>query len=294
MARTPRGPADRHKTLMMKRLLLVLAIPLLLAIAFGCQDVDYRGRLVRAEKLADDGRYEDALRALRTLASESKDTTVARKARFQSAMILWQHTQQLEQARDELLQVLAQATTTTEVLEIRLALAELLFSRLEDYRSAIVELKILSQETGPYRDIHQFRLGKSHFYLGEFQLAVEAFQNLYQETKSENLKAVAIFEIATSLSAMGRFNEAISHYQQIEEKYPGTPMAEQSTIGVASSLESSQDLRGAMAIYQTLRPSPLITARMESLSERMKSAPPPSRPERTRPRGARDTRDKRP
>lgn len=246
----------------------------------GCQDVDFRGRLARAEKLAEEERFVDAYKAFKALSKESTDPKVSQAAQFRGALILWQHLKQPEQARDELKSVLQSTVDKQDAYEIRAVLAELLFSRLEDYRSAIEELKVLVESRRENQELYKFRLAKCYFFLGEFQTSSELFKNLYLEAQKKEIKSSALFEWGSSLSSAGKFHEAIEVYEKIEGEYPGTLLAEQSTLAIANSYESLQDIRKAMAVYQSLRPSPMVTARLELLATRLKSAPPEGRDRR--------------
>jgi TolA-binding protein len=165
-------------------------------------------------------------------------------------------------------------------------IGELLYSKTEQYDQAIVLYEKLIKQAPTSDEVpeFQFRIAKSHFFLRQFDQAVQKYQEIESKFPQSPLAEDAAYEIGLTQftrgeqhpggagPGMGSYQTAIESYQRFIKKYPASPRTPEARFGIASCLEELDQIDAAYLIYQSLLstyPAPkVIQIKLVRLRER--------------------------
>jgi TolA-binding protein len=181
-----------------------------------------------------------------------------------------------------------ESTELPSAWEAQKQIGEILFSKTEQYESAIQHYQYLLKNNpdAPEAVEFLFRIGKSQFFLWRFNDAVETYRQLIHKFPSTPWAEKAALEIGTTYFTRGEqrpggsgpgmesYQDAILAYQSFLKIYPKSTLADQAEFGIASCYEELDQLDAAYQLYESLLktyPSPnVIKIKLARLQERKK------------------------
>lgn len=116
-------------------------------------------------------------------------------------------------------------------------------SRLENFLAKYPQSPLLPQA--------RWLLGQSHYFLGNYDQALEIFRSPPQATP-DDLKPGFLFWEAESLAALRRHEPAIKLYQKFLTQYPNDPLVTKVRVALAAALHQAGKADEALATLQPL------------------------------------------
>ena len=160
-------------------------------------------------------------------------------------------------------------------------LGEILYAKTEQYDRAIQHYQGLlkARPTAPEVPEFLFRVAKSHFFLWQFDDAIDDYHEIMSKFPRTPWAEHAAFEIGVTYftrgeqksgggstgsiahdrekgaAVNGTYREAIAAYQQFIKNYPQSELIPQARFGIASCLEEMEQLDAAYHAYEILKPT---------------------------------------
>lgn len=263
-------------------------IPALIAFSVvlaSCSSNSAKKSYVLAEKLWTDGKYEAAVSEFEKVARKDPGGKIGLQALYRAAMTEAYFLSKYTDAVRKFNRYLESNPDPEEAWEARKQLAEILYSKLDQYDQAALVYRTLlaAKPESPSAPEFLFRLGKSQFFLWQFEDAVQTYRDLQDRFPDDPFSEKAAFEIGATYYTRGEQSPAVSEkesgpfsntqragksyqlaieaYQAFLTKYPKSPLTSQARFGIASCLEELDQLDAASALYRTLLssyPSPEV------------------------------------
>lgn len=164
------------------------------------------------------------------------------------------------------------------IQQVRGYLGELFFEYLEDYPQSIgyYQNRLRLESKHPEVPLWLFRLGKSFFFLFQFESALATFQDLANQYPKTLWAERALYE--QGLTQLARDTpaaclEAILLFEMFIQTYPHSTWLSEARFGVASCLEEADRLPEALKLYQSLSKDystpQVIDVKVARIQERM-------------------------
>jgi TolA-binding protein len=253
---------------------------------FGCSVESAKKNYVLAESLWSDGKYAAAVGEFEKVTTKDPAGKLGTMALYRSAMTQAYFLSQYPDALRKLQRFVEVSSDPSAKWEAQKLIGEILFSRLEQYDLAMQHYKSLVslKPEGPEVPEFLFRIGQSHFFLRQFNEAIESYQELNKKFPQNPWGERAAYEIGvTSYTRGGRsgaisgktsdsYQEAIDAFERFIRSYPKSEWAVQAKFHIAASLEEMDQLDVAYRSYEALKaiyPSPkVIQIKMIRIRER--------------------------
>lgn len=243
------------------------AIAAFFAITFSACTVDNAKRhYVLAEKLWTDGKYAAAVNEFEKVAQRDPQGKLGTQALFRAATTQSLFLGQYSDAIEKLRRFTELSQDAPAVWDARKQIGELLFSKTEQYDQALHYYQDLIKLKPDAAELPEFlfRIGRSNYYMGHFDDAIAAFQQIIVKFSQAPLAERAAFEIAqthltqgeqigVARTAQDQFKTAMALFQGFLKQHPKSQYAPEAQFGVASCLEAMDQLDAAYQAYEALR-----------------------------------------
>ena len=212
--------------------------------------------------------YTEAIPALLTVAQSNPGGPRSGEALFWAGEAAFQ-LEQYARAEEILTDYLRQYPSHPRADAARYALAYTHFRRRDYGAAAIAFERFLSAYTGsqdavPYRPDALFRLADSYFALGRFADARAVYQRASEAAPQGQGRDYALFQIAQAFASEGRTDSAIATYQQLATTYADSDLLDEALYAQgALLLQAGRDDEAATLFNRaaTVRPGSPISAR---------------------------------
>ena len=135
----------------------------------------------------------------------------------------------------------------------------LAFYEHREFEMAIGHLAQALVQLSSSRDISEreafecrYALARSHFWLGRYLAAAEAFASIAESTASPRRKAQVLYQRARSLELVGDWGQAIGIFQQAYRAEPAGRWSDAALIAILRLRWLSGDEAGALAAFEAL------------------------------------------
>ena len=244
----------------------------------GCSVDSAKSHYILAEKLWTDRKYSAAVTEFEKVTSKDPSGTLGQKALYRGATTQALFLSHYGDAIRKLRNYIQVSTDPVTVREAKIQIGELLFSKTEQYDQAIVHYQALLKENPKAPEAPEFlyRIGKSWFFLFQFDDALKTFSELRLQYPDSIWAEKAAFQIGTVHFTRGEdkaYQNAMTAYHSFIKAYPGSAQVPEAKFGVASCLEELDQLAQAYEAYSALKdvyPAPgVIQIKLARIKERM-------------------------
>lgn len=257
----------------------------------GCSLNSAKKRYILAEKLWSNGEYQSAVSEFEKVVRREPHSALGRKALFRMAVTRAIFVGDHEKAIENF-ELFAQRSPDSESIWIaKKEIGNILFSKLHRYSEAIKHyeamLKMAQPEAPEDRAKILFQIGRSQFFLSNFEGAKKAFSDVLLLYPHSKIAEKASFQIGETLYTSGEQNpsgldsevnvyrKAIKAYQAFLKLFPESTLVPQAKFGIAMALEEMDQLDKAYQLYERLEdeyPSPnVVKIRIARVRERIES-----------------------
>lgn len=257
-----------------------------LALSLACSVDSAKSRYILAEKLYADGKYPASVTEFDKVVAKDPRGKLGAQALFRSAMIQTLYLGQHADAVRKFKTFIDLSPESPAAWEAQREIGEILYSRMEQYEQAIQHYRALLKARPGVQEAPEFlfRIGKSHFFLWQFEDAVATYHELSKKFPRSPWAEKAAYEIGVTYFTRGgqqpggkgggieSFQEAMDGYQRFLKRYPESALAPEARFGIASCLEELDQLDAAYHQYEALLgsyPSPnVIRIKLARIKER--------------------------
>ncbi len=253
----------------------------------ACSVDSARHHYVLAERLWGDKNYPAAVAEFERVMAKDPVGELGQQALYRAATTQALFLGQYVEAIQKLRSFIQLSTDSQLVWSAQTQIGEIQFTHLESYEQAIAHYQNLIKI---YPDTSEapaflFRIAKSHFFLFQFDDALQTFQTIIAKFPKTSWSEKSKFEMGTTLFTRGQrqgrskniesndFEKAIAIYQQFIQLYPKSELVAEARFGIASSLEELDQLEEAYTTYSELRrtyPAPqVIEIKLNRIKERL-------------------------
>lgn len=93
-------------------------------------------------------------------------------------------------------------------------------------------------------------LGRSHFQLGDYEKAIETFQNFLSRFPDHELADDAMYSIGDSYYNLGEYDKAIRAYEQMLRQFPESPLVADAISGIQWAMVQKGDKKAAARVTE--------------------------------------------
>ncbi len=243
----------------------IATVFLVMVAVSACTSESPKPHFVLAEELWKNKQYEAAAAKFDQVAKLDPRGELGTQALFRSAMTLSLFIQRHPDAVERL-ELFTEWNQDLELdLKAQLEIGEILYNRQRKYVLAIAKYEhILAEylkDSGDQRRAEAlFRIGKSNFFLWEFEKAVSTYQKIASDFAGTPWAERAQFETAVALytggdraeDSAGGFKQAKEAYEKFLKNFPKSELTSQARFGIANCLEEMDMLPQAQAEYERL------------------------------------------
>ena len=227
-----------------------------------------------AEDLVEQGDYQAATEAFRTIQSRHPSFHLAPQALFQAAEVLNLYQKSYSEALLAYLLVEKDYPDSEQARRAQRQVAEIYKNRLRDYGEAIVAYQKLLDGGVADGDRVHYEIADAYFRLNNFEQARIEFESLLKSWPESPLVPEVRYRIATVYALDGDLRGAEGAYRAIIRDWPNDPFALEARLGLAGVLEQQEQLKAALAILEDLRgiyPNPeVLERRLEQIRQRIR------------------------
>jgi TolA-binding protein len=256
-----------------RRFLFLITAVLVL---YSCSADSAKSRYILAEKLWTDGSYAAAVREFERVVARDPHGRLGIQALFRAAMTQTLYLAQHDDAIRKFRSYVELVGEPALAWESEKQIGEILYTKTEQYDRAIQHYRAMIKARPQAGEIPEFlfRIGKSHFFLWQFDDAITTFRRLAKEYPQNALAEKASYEVGVTYFTRGEqaptgqsrngpeaYQEAMDAFQKFLRKYPRSALVPQAKFGIASCLEELDQLDAAYHQYQdllTTYPSPKV------------------------------------
>lgn len=172
---------------------------------FACSSDSAKNRYLLAEKLWTDGKYASAVSEFEKVREKDPKSKLGMQALFRAAMTQNIYLAQYGEAVRNFKAFIATGGEETLAWEAQKQIGEILFSKTEQYDQAITHYRMLIKLKQDSQEVPEFnyRIGKSAFYLGRFDDAVSTFEELVNKFPTTPSAERAAYEIGIAFFTKG-------------------------------------------------------------------------------------------
>lgn len=227
---------------------------LLLLLLCACNTNSTRNRVLVAERLLEDKKYDAAVLEYQTVVNREPFTELGRSSLLKIAQIQHLYLGRARDAEDSYQRLFKRTKDERLKAEIEQALANIAFENLEEYGTAIDRYQqILARDPGhPQADLFLYNIGRAYFLESKLPEAAKVFESFRAKYPSSNLIPKVDQELANILAASGKCREAIRAYDKIiaRKDERQTPLA---IFAKATCFEEMDDLDAAYELFTSIK-----------------------------------------
>jgi outer membrane protein assembly factor BamD len=259
----------------------------LVLILNGCSVDSARNHYLLAEKLWADQKYPAAVTEFEKVISKGPRSKLGQQASYRAAMTQYLFLSQYSDAIRRFKSFIESSTDLQLIWNAQLQIGEILFSKLEQYDQAMQHYQTLlkSKMDSPEAPELLYRIGKSQFYLFQFNDAVKSYQELIQKYPRSKWAEKADFEIGATYFTRGEqrsegqesgaaaYEVAMEAYEQFIKRHPKSDRISEARFGIASCLEELDRLDEAYRLFEELKktyPAPhVVDVKLTRIRQRL-------------------------
>lgn len=226
-----------------------------------------------AEKLWSDGKYAAAVQEFEKVAGKDPKGKLGMMALSRAAHTQAYFLSNYGDALRKFRQLAALGSDPAVVWDAQKQIGDILYTKLERHEEAIEHYRALLKQdpASPEAPEFLFRVAKSHYFLWQFDPAVEAFHELVKTFPESPWAVRASYETGMTLLTKGSrsgstraqepLQEAIRAFESFIKTHPKSEWVSQARFGIASCLEEMDQLDAAYQAYEELKstfPSPNV------------------------------------
>jgi len=257
------------------------------AVGFAACSVDSaKNHYVLAEKLWTDQKYAAAVSEFEKVTVRDPQGKLGLQALFRGAMTQALFLSEYGEAVRKLKRYAEISSDAPSVWEAQTQIGEILFSKTEQYDQTIQHYFTLLKQYPTASEAPEFlyRIGKSQFYLWQFDEALLTYQKIQKTHPKSTWAERAMYEVGVTYFTRGEqrpqgqakgmesYRAAIQAHEAFLKKYPQSELIPLAKFGIASCLEEMDQLDEAYEAYEELRktyPSPnVIEVKLVRIRER--------------------------
>lgn len=265
----------------------------------GCGGSGVKTDYILAEKLWDDRNYASSAKQFERVFQKDQKGRLGQQALYRAAttslLFLKDPTRALKLFR----RYLEVAPRGPGARDAQLQIGEIYFSSTFQYDAAIQHYKAWVREhpSDPESPRILLRIGRAHYFLGQFYEALEAFQALSQRSPGVELLSEARYQLgishlalavaggattqegrvegsdAESFSAQDHYHRARLHLEQVERDHRNSEAAQRAAMALVTYFEEQGLWEDALAKLKTLSgryPAPeVLRIREQRIRERL-------------------------
>lgn len=153
--------------------------------------------------------------------------------------------------------LIAQAPDAEPSWVARERLADLARHELHDPGEAMAQWRALALSGRPGADRFAYRIARAHFAAGAYEEAREASRALADRSPGGKWTDDALLLRASAFEIEGRYAEAITAFEDVERRYPGSETAARARYQIGQAQAASRDWEAAQAsLLQALETHP--------------------------------------
>jgi TolA-binding protein len=246
--------------------------------AAGCTLNSAKKHFVLAETLWSEGKYAAAVAEFEKAAVKDPKGKLGQQALYRAATTETLFLSQFPSAIRKYKTFAAETEDAELARDAQRQIADIYFSKLENYDQAILQYRLLVNENPASPEVPEFlfRIGRSQFFLGRFVDAVGVYQDLLKRFPASEWGEKAAFEIGVTHFTRGAqhapqrqaptepgsskapaspdaYADASEAYRRFIELYPKSVHVPEAKFGIASCLEESEQLDAAYQAYADLK-----------------------------------------
>jgi TolA-binding protein len=218
---------------------------------------------ILAEKLWQQGSYEPAARQFERIFLKDQKGKLGQQALFRSAMTQHLFLKQYPEALRLFTKYLEAVPAGPTARDAQFQIGDIYFNKTGQYENAIQHYRnwIKDHPTDPENLEFIYRIGRSQFFLWQFEESIKSFDAVLTQSPRHALASEAAYQIgmahlslaaqsrATSsavddeqepaevLDSSARHQLAVKAFERVEKQFPGSPAAQQAALGIVTSLE---------------------------------------------------------
>jgi TolA-binding protein len=166
---------------------------------------------------------------------------------------------------------------TKQVYQAERHIGEILFSKVEDYKAAIDQYQRLlgKYPDSEEKDFFLYRMAKSYYHILKFDDSVATFRRLINERPQSHLLEESLYQIGNGLYTKGEYEAAIEAFEEVMIKFPKGKYTIFAQFGVATCYEELDQLDEAYTIYNRIKDSypskNVVELKLKRVKERRES-----------------------
>lgn len=255
-------------------------------LGLGCSVDNARNHYILAEKLWTDRNYGAAVTEFEKVISKDPHSKLGLQAHYRAATTQALFLSQYSDAIRKFRTFIEGSTDAKLIWDAQLQIGEILFAKMELYDQAIYHYQALLKERphSPEAPELQFRIGKSQFFLFQFNEAVKTYEDLKKQFPLSKWAERAAFEIGTTYFTRGErpessnsdrmpYKVAKEAFEKFIRLYPSSEWVPEAQFGIASCLEELDQPEEAYKAFTLLKghyPSPhVIDVKLSRIQQRL-------------------------
>ena len=234
---------------------------------FACSAGSAKSHYLLAEKLWTDGKFVSAVSEFERTSQRDPRGKLGLQALFRAASTQSLFLSQYDDAVKKFHQYVELSEDTPEAWDAQRQIGDILFQKTEQYDPAIQHYKAIMKQRPDAAEMPEFlyRVAKSHFFLQQFEEAVDGYRELIRRFPATTQAEHAAYEIGLTAFTRGEqrpggkgpgmepYQEAMDAYLGFIKKYPSSAILPQARFGIASCLEELDQLDAAYQAYEALK-----------------------------------------
>lgn len=251
----------------------------------SCSADNAKSRYLLAERLWAEGKYAASVLEFEKVVTKDPNGDLGLKALFRAGMTQAIYLNQHQEAVRKFQAFIENSQDPEAIWEAQKQVGDILFTKLEQHDQVILHYQDMLRKRPKTAEAPEFwfRVGRSYFFLWQFDEAKTVFERLIKNYKKSSWAEEAMYQIGVvSFTRAGRdesrfasneaFEDSIRAFEKFLRKYPNSARASEAIFGIANCLEELDQLDEAVEKYRaiaTTYPSPkVIELKLERIRER--------------------------
>ncbi len=244
----------------------------------GCGGSGIKADYILAEKLWDERNYASSAKQFERVFQKDQKGKLGQQALYRAATTSLLFLKDPSRALKLFNRYLEVAPKGPGARDAKLQIGEIYFSNTFQYDAAIQHYKTWIREhpSDPESSRILLRIGRAHYFLGQFFEAVEAFQALSNRSPGDDLLSEARYQMgishlalavagratiqegrvegpdAESLSSEDHYRRAREHLERVEQDHPGSETAQRAAMALVTYYEEQGFWEDALSKLKTL------------------------------------------
>ena len=239
-----------------------------------------------AEKLWQEGKYPAAVSEYERVMQKEQGSDLGLQAAYRAGMTEMLFLEDYTGALKKFTRIIEFSKESPLAHEAQKQIGEILFSKLEQFEQAASHYQKLLElyPTDPSADEYWFRIGKSYYYMTQFDRSILTYETLRKKFPNSEWAERALYEMGISSQTLGNqrqsqggnaneaFKEAMAKFTAFAKEYPTHVLASQARFETAACLEELEQLDAAQQAFEALKatyPSPqVIETKLKRIKDR--------------------------